>query len=512
MKQIYNTAQPPVIYRTNKLNYVWNYLGSTLKTFARVICPFLREINCFNLPIDVTSSELARLGKNSLLKPGATYRVSDYKAVNFINGIVEAENTNPTNLIPNYNSKEVYISDETDTILIKAITENRFDTVAHSEQHPMDVLNYDPYVQELSLYVFLQTGATLPNGNTVTNFNLQWDADTKQVYIQMPAGYPVLFGKDLFIQATFNGVTNWIENFYNVVYPGLNDTNYIGNYNNLPTNPNTIVKLDISPDGYRINLVGLTQADFLLYDADSLYVDSYYQYVDNLNVRYVNYGLVRRRTDTINKISIPLDWRYVKYRRYEIDITGSSYAADLGNTGFYACGAQIFGATNLFPVLGDFSGEYRDYNVVPKEGAFIYNFVIDGDYSENFILYPNRTDTYNPFDNIYSTVKFDRLINANIIGSLNGVNMSVLELVTVSNLIFNTTSLFKTGYIIFSFITSIQNTNFTTQFVFLDMSTNPNAVILENSATVKYFYTDTSGNKFSVRLNTTATGFVIEGF
>lgn len=34
-------AQPPTIYKSGKLNYVWNYLGKTLKDFATVLAPYL---------------------------------------------------------------------------------------------------------------------------------------------------------------------------------------------------------------------------------------------------------------------------------------------------------------------------------------------------------------------------------------------------------------------------------------------------------------------------------------
>jgi len=34
-------AQPPTIYKPGKLNYVWNYLGKTLKEFAAVLSTYL---------------------------------------------------------------------------------------------------------------------------------------------------------------------------------------------------------------------------------------------------------------------------------------------------------------------------------------------------------------------------------------------------------------------------------------------------------------------------------------
>jgi hypothetical protein len=34
-------AQPPTIYKPGKLNYVWNYLGKTLKDFAAALSPYL---------------------------------------------------------------------------------------------------------------------------------------------------------------------------------------------------------------------------------------------------------------------------------------------------------------------------------------------------------------------------------------------------------------------------------------------------------------------------------------
>ena len=34
-------SQPPTIYKPGKLNYLWNYLGSSLKTLATALSPYL---------------------------------------------------------------------------------------------------------------------------------------------------------------------------------------------------------------------------------------------------------------------------------------------------------------------------------------------------------------------------------------------------------------------------------------------------------------------------------------
>ncbi len=34
-------AQPPTIYKSGKLNYVWNYLGKSLKDFAAILSPYM---------------------------------------------------------------------------------------------------------------------------------------------------------------------------------------------------------------------------------------------------------------------------------------------------------------------------------------------------------------------------------------------------------------------------------------------------------------------------------------
>jgi len=34
-------AQPPTIYKPGKLNYLWNYLGSSLKSFAAALSPYI---------------------------------------------------------------------------------------------------------------------------------------------------------------------------------------------------------------------------------------------------------------------------------------------------------------------------------------------------------------------------------------------------------------------------------------------------------------------------------------
>ena len=77
-------AQPPVIYKPGRLNNLWNYLGSSLKSFAQVFKPYLNSVTDI---VDVTYDEMYNLCVNGKLTPGTKYRVP-YKAVNFINGYI----------------------------------------------------------------------------------------------------------------------------------------------------------------------------------------------------------------------------------------------------------------------------------------------------------------------------------------------------------------------------------------------------------------------------------------
>lgn len=348
-------------------NYVWNWLSSPLKKFAAALQPYLGGGGISD-PVNITSAALANLGKNNSLVPGQTYRVTDYQSVNWLNGQDQARYGVVDNPVVGYNPKAIHTGD-IEPILIKAITTNRFDSVAYSEKYTDDVLNYDPYVQTLSATdATINNTVLLPNGNTVSGFDLQWDGTN--VYIDMPAGYPVEFGAFLEIYAEFDGNNQYMDFNWETVRPGVNYQSQAGytvsSFNN---NINAVV----SSDGMKIIIEGLTFANFQDYDADTLYV-----YV--LTYEFPAYGWVRRRTNDNLQISLGVDWRNFKHRRYEVDMTGEITFFPTIAPVYMACGPDIFGWGQPNPAL--YTGLYKDYRIfgnTPGGYTDCYNFKHQGE-------------------------------------------------------------------------------------------------------------------------------------
>jgi hypothetical protein len=301
-------------------------------------------------PIEVTSSGLALAGRENRLIPGATYRVIDYRSVNWLNGQQQAQNGVVDNPVVGYNPKAVHTGD-IEPLLIKAITTNRFDSVAYSEKYTDDVLNYDPYVQTLSAtWQRINNGSTLPNSTIVSGFDLQWDGTN--VYFNMPTGYPVQFGVFLEVAADFNGASDYIYYNWETVKPGVNYQSQAG-YKE--STLNTEINAVVSSDGKKVILEGLTFTDYQNYDTDSLDV-----YI--LIYEFPAYGWVRRRTNDNLQISLGIDWRNFKYRRYQVDMTGDGSFFPTVAPVYMACGPSVYGYINPLPAL--YTGLYKDFYVI----------------------------------------------------------------------------------------------------------------------------------------------------
>lgn len=412
--------------------YLWNWLGSPLKKFAAALQPYIGGGGISD-PINITSAALANLGKNNSLVPGQTYRVTDYQSVNWLNGQIEAQNGTVDVPIVGYNPKAIHTGD-IEPILIKAITTNRFDSVAYSEKYTDDVLNYDPYVQTLSsIPTTINNTQPLPNSTIVSGFDLQWDGTN--VYFDMPTGYPVQFGAFLEIYADFDGGNEFIGFNWEVVRPGINYQTQAGYKDSTFNNINAVV----SSDGMKVIIEGLTFANFQDYDADSLYV-----FV--LAYEFPAYGWVRRRTNDNLQISLGVDWRNFKYRRYEVDMTGDITFFPTIAPVYMACGPEIFGWGNPLPAL--YTGLYKDY--------YIFGNTAPG-YSDYFNIKDQSTGAplfwyyVGGFDNVLFITEESNgafVTNLNVNGSeLRSITCynSTIEYVITNKLSFMT----ATGYIVF---------------------------------------------------------------
>ena len=247
---------------------------------------------------------------------GGAFSNFDGNPANFISSIATAD----TPLI-DYNPLEIYTSTE-EVIVMTALSENRFETEGYSETYG-DIVEFLPYCNTYGLPYpnGIINGATLPDSTVVSGFDLQWDGTN--AYFMMPANNPVNFGHLLYIDFSITGSPDW-EFFVDPVLPGLNNTNGDSNPYNFSSS------IDVSSDGMKVILNGVTEQMFLNYQPDTLYIDAVFPIAPA-------YGYMTRRIDLARKVDAPLDWRNIKYRRWQ-DITGSNdyiIMSDSGTTGNY---------------------------------------------------------------------------------------------------------------------------------------------------------------------------------
>lgn len=173
-------------------------------------------------------TELYDLLISESLVPGAKYRFP-YRNVNFLNGWQTANN-NPTPIDPSFDPREVFVGDE-EMLVVEAITESELSPTAHSESFSQDIIEYLPYANKIGVNLSISNGDTLPNGSTVSGFDLAWDGTN--VYFNMPAGYPAYYGHYLYLYCEFTGnVTGGgnIESYYDnlMVLPSGNLNGFSG--------------------------------------------------------------------------------------------------------------------------------------------------------------------------------------------------------------------------------------------------------------------------------------------
>lgn len=261
-------------------------------------------------PIDITYTELYNKVINGELVTGSWYRLLDYKSVNFLNGLNIAYN-NPVPTDPNFIPQQIYEGIE-EILLLQAKTPYEICEIGYSETFNGDIIQYQPYTNKIGLQFEIYNGSNLPNSTAVSGFDLQWDGTN--VYFNIPIGYPPLYGQTFILSAEFDGGSYDIQNFYFPLVPNIST----------PTFSLSNLSSRIKVQGQKIILLDLTQNDYLLYDTDTLFVQTIYALGDA-------YGHISRRQDTFRNIDVPLDFRGRKYRRFECEIfgniTGISYTA-----------------------------------------------------------------------------------------------------------------------------------------------------------------------------------------
>lgn len=302
--------------------------------------------------------ELYNLVVNEQLAPGTWYKFP-YRSVNFLNGW-ETANNNPTPTDPNFNPRQIYTGD-VEVLLVQAITESEVSPIGYSEMFPQDIIEYQPYTNKIGVDVDIYNGNTLPDSNTVSGFDLQWDGTN--VYFNMPTGYPALFGHYFYLYAEFyDGVDYYYQDgTFEPLTPGICTCQYP--YTNDDPDygyPKTMSRIRVENNGMKVILLDLTQTDYNNYVADTLEVDTVYAIGDA-------YGWITKRQDTQRLIDVPFDFRARKYRRFEVDL--SSVNASLG-TGYYGQGDNFLGQGT--------TGNYKDLYSIDWKGYDSSNITING--------------------------------------------------------------------------------------------------------------------------------------
>ena len=318
---------------------------------------------------DILYADLYNKIINKQLIPGGKYRLLDYKSVNFLNG-VDLAGQNPTPIDPSFNPRQVYVGPN-EILLLEAISDYQLSPIAISEQYPQDIIQFQGFTNKIGVGQTFFNGVTLPDSTVLSGFDLQWDGTN--VYFNMPTNYPVLFGQLLYIYADFYGGSDFIENFYSTTTPFTPEPDYQYQGGAIQTD------IEISSNGIKIILPGVTFSDFQNYDSNTLYLETIVAIANG-------YGCIIRRDDTYRNINVPFDFRSMKYRRYEVDLSSNtSYSLVLAGIG-----DNPFIAGSYRPTTGN----YNDYSIFPDGCSNVY-FEGIGGYSfqsDNNVFISNCND------------------------------------------------------------------------------------------------------------------------
>ena len=288
---------------------------------------------------DVNYAELYQLASTNALQVGQWYRLTDYRSVNFLNGRKTAED-NPTPQDENFDPRQVYVNNETEVLLLQAISGNEFSPIGYSETYPGDIVAYNPLINKMGLNHEFHNDLPLPNETTLTGFDLQWDVETEEVYIDMPTNYPLLSGYFLNINILFN------EGFYSL------NSNYIvkPNVNLSPEKSlgQTVSAIRIEEGNNRIVFLDLNESN--ANDATLVSFGHYFSVSDA-------YGWIGRRENIQKNIIVPCDWRGFKYRRFEAQVYGTIKGLSITSNGITATDGRYYKLNPTFTTTDNGDGE-----------------------------------------------------------------------------------------------------------------------------------------------------------
>ena len=275
---------------------------------------------------------------NKQLTPNGKYRLLDYKSVNFLNGFTLAD-SNPTATDPNFNPRQIHTGSN-EVLLLEAISDYQLNPNCISENYPQDNIEFQAYTNKIGVSIQIANGQPLPDSTIVSGFDLQWDGTN--VYFNMPANYPALFGHYFRLYAEFNNGNDLLNTTYQPLTPIISEAQIV-----LPSNVFTTIS--VNSIGVKVILNDLIEQDYLNYDSNTLYVSTIYEIGDA-------YGCITRRNDTQLNINVPFDFRARTYRRFEVNL--SSLNSNLG-TNFYGQGDNFLNKGT--------TGNFKDYLSIPND-------------------------------------------------------------------------------------------------------------------------------------------------
>ncbi len=309
---------------------------------------------------DILYADLYTKIVNSQLTPGKKYRLLDYKSTNFLNGW-QLANNNPTPIDPSFNPRQIYTGPN-ETLILEATSTYEFEPTCYSEQYPGDILQFEAFTNKIGVDFDIYNGQVLPDSTVVSGFDLQWDGTN--VYFNMPTGYPALFGHYFYLYCEFGGGSYYQDGCFEPLTPVVATCQYPYTSSDPAYGyPKDMSRLSVSPDGMKVILLDLDENDFNNYDADSLYVDTIYAIGDS-------YGQVIRRNDTQRNVNVPFDFRAVKYRRYEVDLSSNTN----NGVNYWGIGDNPYIAGSTRPTTGN----YKDVFSIGNPGADIFDVTWDG--------------------------------------------------------------------------------------------------------------------------------------
>ena len=326
-----------------------------------------------------------------------------------------------------FDPRQVYTSPNVETLVVKAVDNVNIEPIAFSEQYPQDIINYLPQVNNLGFSLNVFNGQTLPDTSIVAGFDLQWDGT--RAYFDMPTGYPVEMGHYFYVFCDFSDSTI-LEAYCEPIFFGINQTQNFG--------ADVTTTIEVVNNQTRVYLNDITNAKFLLYNPNSLYVDTIYADVPCK-------GWMLNRVDNSHKIEYPSDWRNQVFRRYAI--SNPSYGIIL----YYIPTPTFLNAEAFNP-----NGGYVDYNPLDWRVGNFYDVVVSGTgYTTNY--------WYGQVDNNVilsaSQVRMLGVFESNYFYSLN--NVSSLR-GTYYNSIFNISTATFLGELAFNFYTSTSFIDYST--------------------------------------------------